>query len=1295
METAVNYTYDIPSSHTRSSDCLELDFKLGNHNKHKDMLFTPINHSMPEKWLSVVEKFSNDIHHRAFPLPPSVSLLAAHPDVTSSGALNGLQTYSNKFQDLPHINGYDPKIVLGEAEFLPMKQEILSNGRNFGSVFSSSIPLKLPAKKKKCRPKKQAAVGSLPSLPDTSVKDEATRANRISSIGEFSDLTSTELKKNLLVSKVKENGKNVGENKTVPSNESIINGDAASSIEEQSQTICATSATVPPQVPSTILPMSHFMESGSQEDVSTLPSYKGCKKNSKGPAKRKAPKTIVRDSYKKSKHKSKPKPSRNCSVDSTSQLRDQFFLDTRRTYEPTSLHGSSHGYLANEYMQQYISAELYEQYIKAGEPNFDVSSWNKSVHHSGRTNFENIFNCNQNDGLSLRHDLEPGEVLRLESDSALQRDTARYSSHLAKDNTVNSDLLYIYYSKFYETFHQLALQQSSEQDGSTFASLATPVSAQVPSSLVESSNSSNDTAFLNKPCSLENNPQEVHATSSSIKNGGLSISEKRKFPELQISQVFDHEDQRRKRQCIGLSHDEHIVNGSSKNESSPTTKETLAEAVGESNDPDEAADFPSPTNGVKSSEAANGLDDCTAMNMKTSSIGCALDVISKADEPVLDSSSHAEDGKCEKNALIVRASGDSDAEINAHQSVDTLFDTKEKDYIHVNADSEVPHQASDSIELPTILSNKSKESLPYIPLKKILGSLADEPKEPEASGLPTYEAKICAASLDVEANVPSGAESPNADLSSLADVPFNLTTKINFIKLLQALSVSSDQRGVPEKTEPCTSVEEVPAVDLVDLNEDEFLCSKVENDLPVVDTQYTGPILKVPSVDAVSLLVSSSKIGSDSTQAGGNSNVSANASSAELPSTIENDALETTKLTLEESELIEDKPVPTAETSLIAYSSNQDGSLFQSRLSSRSSSVCTDELFEKDDSDELQKQFDALALTADEHEQVEKIEWSMWMERLAGTSLEFLVKDDPPKNFDEDQDQDDIDEILKNVRETISLRKQELEEKKRLEKEQALAQCLKVDMKNESCVLEDTGIKGEGGENSEHSFTARDTSSNSDILRELSKRGFLITNTTEEADDSHVELWTTPGKLAGDLAACGGLCSQNQDCGGFIFNKTEFPWCHLVVDASVAGAAANVWQAAYRMNTYRDGLFHLHGLPPTRMSWNETRQRCLDIGMDLPPYPISVRDRAVLSIQMNPWLSVDLHRTSDGKFLAMRDSSPVADSVVNSNMGRDQPDHEGSACIIVYCRSLKYFIVGCGWKYMMSPSCMSSSHVIV
>lgn len=88
----------------------------------------------------------------------------------------------------------------------------------------------------------------------------------------------------------------------------------------------------------------------------------------------------------------------------------------------------------------------------------------------------------------------------------------------------------------------------------------------------------------------------------------------------------------------------------------------------------------------------------------------------------------------------------------------------------------------------------------------------------------------------------------------------------------------------------------------------------------------------------------------------------------------------------------------------------------------RPSSAITDDIFETNinKEDDLEVQFKDLDLSTKERRELEDAEWDLWMEKVHNSEHKNK-KSDMQRNIDEiDSDSDDIDIILKNVREHIS-----------------------------------------------------------------------------------------------------------------------------------------------------------------------------------------------------------------------------------------------------------------------------------
>ncbi|KAA0189216.1 hypothetical protein HAZT_HAZT009594 [Hyalella azteca] len=325
-----------------------------------------------------------------------------------------------------------------------------------------------------------------------------------------------------------------------------------------------------------------------------------------------------------------------------------------------------------------------------------------------------------------------------------------------------------------------------------------------------------------------------------------------------------------------------------------------------------------------------------------------------------------------------------------------------------------------------------------------------------------------------------GEDNTQEDTSNLINLRLNITAKINLIKLLQTLSSTLEQTEELNGSVKSENAQKEQLANSCDLLKEEEMHAGVEVDSTKL--QVYGPILKIPKRDTLS--------SASCLPDGGCSDMKFDESHRKneqqevgksSPNNVDNSKINY-------SLLPKDEPLTANESKLdsTAHASQEvmlgnDNLTVQNRTSSPASSVCTEELFEKSDSDELLKQFEELALTTEEHELLEKIEWRMWMERLAGTGLEFLVKDDPvsSKEFEDELDSD-IDIILKNVRETISLQKQNILLKKNAEELQMTITTKANDADSDHVVENHSGkmVDCSGG---------MDTSASSDVLSEHSK----------------------------------------------------------------------------------------------------------------------------------------------------------------------------------------------------------------
>lgn len=312
------------------------------------------------------------------------------------------------------------------------------------------------------------------------------------------------------------------------------------------------------------------------------------------------------------------------------------------------------------------------------------------------------------------------------------------------------------------------------------------------------------------------------------------------------------------------------------------------------------------------------------------------------------------------------------------------------------------------------------------------------------------------------------------------NLPNDLLARVKFVKLLQSLA-SVQEAGAKEPSVLEGNSEETDCVLASSEAVEESKCYSLQSD-------FQKPILKVPSFESSASRVLSTNSSEPS---------AANPISIDLTkesSSESNHSEDAAKSGIDGPTVVKLNPEASATNTLAEQS-------LKCSSNSRSSSVCTEDLFIIDDADEFRQEFEELALTAEEQEQVEDVEWRHWMERLDGTGLEFLAKDDPPVVSTDIEEQDDIDLILMNVRETISEQKEKHRQELLIQFENASKLAADLRNANSKPVSPSTvQLESEIPEENNETGTRYEGVSSSEILQELCNQGFLLSDPGDESE---------------------------------------------------------------------------------------------------------------------------------------------------------------------------------------------------
>ncbi|XP_047737495.1 uncharacterized protein LOC125178243, partial [Hyalella azteca] len=90
--------------------------------------------------------------------------------------------------------------------------------------------------------------------------------------------------------------------------------------------------------------------------------------------------------------------------------------------------------------------------------------------------------------------------------------------------------------------------------------------------------------------------------------------------------------------------------------------------------------------------------------------------------------------------------------------------------------------------------------------------------------------------------------------------------------------------------------------------------------------------------------------------------------------------------------------------------------------------------------------------------------------------------------------------------------------------------------------------------------------------------------------------------------------------------------CRFVVDPAVVGSVSTPVSAAYVMANNYAGNSTLLEIPTPFLNWEQATLKCNELNMGLVSYPLTNRDRAILTIRKLEWFYVDLKRQTDGTY---------------------------------------------------------------
>lgn len=508
METALKYNYDVlPSAEPLAN------MSLNSSTATRDMVFPSL--GKPDKW--VHENIPAHMHHRLFPfafVPPTSSQTKAL-DFSSCNSLMPNGSFLEPPASFPSLNGYADKM-----RFYKPNQDLANEGLFQINGMDSILPAVLPGgKKKKRRPRKGSSLSSTTnaSTPSDMMTADFGILPLMSRDNVESKSKQPTAKKNK--GKKKQNSKSITKSLTAPPNNSY-NEETTTDPKHSSSNGFHNSG----------LDDGQDIKSDDAKINNGGADSKAPSKNSKPPVKRKAPKSIVRDSYKKKCRDRTKFGSQTPSIKAAEELMQKRLLFERKSPFPTN----GLGFINSELLHPYNASELCKEYPPSNiDPSSQGMLWNPHCYNRLSANKRSELATTDQNCLIL----EPGEVKR-QHPSILPVNGEARPSMMGREGTHSNDIVSMYYCKFYETINQLYADGTSTQnlDGCQSPNSANPSLPPFPPALhseaLNGCKTSTTTNVFGRS-SHENLLYPPILNSSTKQNGSLTKAEKRKLSETQ------------------------------------------------------------------------------------------------------------------------------------------------------------------------------------------------------------------------------------------------------------------------------------------------------------------------------------------------------------------------------------------------------------------------------------------------------------------------------------------------------------------------------------------------------------------------------------------------------------------------------------------------------------------------------------------------------------------------------------------------------------------------------------------
>ncbi|XP_018014054.1 uncharacterized protein LOC108671085 [Hyalella azteca] len=110
-------------------------------------------------------------------------------------------------------------------------------------------------------------------------------------------------------------------------------------------------------------------------------------------------------------------------------------------------------------------------------------------------------------------------------------------------------------------------------------------------------------------------------------------------------------------------------------------------------------------------------------------------------------------------------------------------------------------------------------------------------------------------------------------------------------------------------------------------------------------------------------------------------------------------------------------------------------------------------------------------------------------------------------------------------------------------------------------------------------------------------------------------------------------------------------------------------------------------IPTSFLNWEEATQKCQSLNMKLVSYPLTNRDRAILTIRKLPWFYVDLKRQTDGTY-ASSNQAMVLPSNYGFKWSPGNPNMGNEVCMGVGGTPMMSFDIACTNKHLYTLFCM-------